>query len=321
MIREKLDLVTIGETMALFTPNRQGYLRYANEYSRSFVGSETNVSIGISRMGYRAGWISRVGKDEFGKAMIMALKGESIDLSFVTEDEEASTGLMFKEYLRRGKARVFYYRRHSAASKIGIEDIDKNYIRRAKYLFVSGITPALSVSCREAVFYAIKVAKESNVQVVFDPNLRRSLWDENDSRTTLIEIAKNADYILPGIQEGEFLFHTDNVNQIGRKFLEMGASVVVIKLGKDGALYLSKKENKYVPSYSVEEVIDPIGAGDAFAAGFISGLLDNLSLYDSVKRANAFGALATQVRGDIEGLPEREQLAQFMGMDKEDVDR
>jgi 2-dehydro-3-deoxygluconokinase len=317
----KLDIVTLGETMGLFTPNKQGYLRYANQYSQSFVGSETNVAIGVSRMGYKAGWISRVGKDEFGKGLLMFLRGEDIDLTFVKEDNESPTGLMFKEYLRENQTRVFYYRSNSAASRLSPEDIEASYISQAKYLFVSGITPALSKSCHLAVMAAINIAKEHGVQVVFDPNLRKTLWEEDIARQTLLEIAKQADIVLPGISEGEFLFGTNDVKEIGDNLLELGAKMVVIKLGEAGASVITNEGVENVPGYKVNRVVDPIGAGDAFAAGFITGLLDNLSLYESVQRANAFGALATQVKGDIEGLPEREQLSQFMNSTSGDVER
>lgn len=321
MDRSKLDVVTLGETMGLFTPNKQGYLRYANQYSQSFVGSETNVAIGVSRMGYKAGWISRVGKDEFGKGLLMFLRGEDIDLTLVKEDDVSPTGLMFKEYLRENQTRVFYYRSNSAASRLSPEDIDASYISQAKYLFVSGITPALSKSCHLAVMAAINIAKEHGVQVVFDPNLRKTLWEEDIARQTLIDIAKKADIVLPGISEGEFMFGTNDVKEIGENLLELGAKMVVIKLGEAGASVITNQGVEYVPGYKVNRVVDPIGAGDAFAAGFITGLLDNLSLYESVQRANAFGALATQVKGDIEGLPEREQLTQFMNSMSDDVER
>ncbi|MDM5331308.1 sugar kinase [Neobacillus sp. CF12] len=316
-----LDVVTLGETMGLFTPNKQGYLRYTNQFSQSFAGSETNVAIGVSRMGYKAGWISRVGKDEFGKGLLMFLRGEDIDLTFVKEDNVSPTGLMFKEYLRENQTRVFYYRSNSAASRLSPKDIDVSYIRQAKYLFVSGITPALSKSCHQAVMAAIKIAKEHGVQVVFDPNLRKTLWEEDVARQTLLDIAKQADIVLPGISEGEFLFGTNDVKEIGDKLLELGAKTVVIKLGKAGASVITGNGVEHVPGYKVQRVVDPIGAGDAFAAGFITGLLDKLPLYESVQRANAFGALATQVKGDIEGLPEREQLSQFMNSTSDDVER
>ncbi|MFP7297925.1 sugar kinase [Neobacillus niacini] len=321
MNSQKLDVVTIGETMGLFTPNKQGYLRYANQFSQSFAGSETNVAIGVSRMGYKAGWISRVGQDEFGKGLLMFLRGENIDLTFVKEDQDSPTGLMFKEYLRENQTRVFYYRSNSAASRLSPEDIDRSYISQAKYLFVSGITPALSRSCQLAVMAAIEIAKENGVQVVFDPNLRKTLWDEGIARQTLLEIAKQADIVLPGIGEGEFLFGTNDAKEIGEKLLELGAKVVIVKLGERGACAVTNEGAEFIPGYDVKRVVDPIGAGDAFAAGFLTGLLDKLSLSEAVHRANAFGALATQVKGDIEGLPERVQLIQFMNSTSDDVER
>lgn len=319
----KLDVITLGETMALFTPNKDGYLRYANNYTRSFVGSETNVAIGVTRLGHKVGWISKVGNDEFGKALLMHLKGEGIDISHVKEVEANPTGLMFKEFLRENQMRVTYYRKNSAASTLQPSDIDESYLASASYMFISGITPALSHKCKETVFHAMQLAKKNNVQIVFDPNLRRTLWGEAEARDTLLEMAKYADIILPGISEGEFLFETKDEQEIGSRFLELGAKKVVIKLGDKGAVYFSNSHSKanYVEGYKVNRVIDPIGAGDAFAAGFLTGVIEKLSIHEAVERANAFGALATQVKGDIEGVPERDQLIQFMNASSEDVER
>lgn len=317
----KLDVITLGETMALFTPDKQGYLRYVNQFTRSFVGSETNVAIGITRMGYKAGWISKVGNDEFGKSLLMFLRGEEIDLSYVKVDPSAPTGLMFKEYLRENQTRVTYYRKNSAASKLTPDDIEESYLKGATFLFVSGITPALSESCHKTVFDAMKKAKANGVQVVFDPNLRKTLWSEEKARQVLLKVAKESDIILPGINEGEFLVGTKDVEEMGKAFLNLGAKKVIIKLGREGAAYFTNEEKRYVPGFNVERVVDPIGAGDAFAAGFMTGQLDQLSLYESVRRGNAFGAMATLVKGDIEGLPDRAQLKQYMESSSDDVER
>ncbi|KKK33662.1 2-dehydro-3-deoxygluconokinase [Mesobacillus campisalis] len=317
-----MDLITLGETMALFTPSSEGYLRYASQFSRSFAGAETNVAIGVSRFGFKTGWISKVGKDEFGQALLRFLRGEQIDVSQVKKDEEYPTGLMFKEYLRDNKLRVFYYRKESAASRLVPKDIDETYIKRAKYLFLSGITPALSDSCYETVKRTVEVARNEGTAIIFDPNLRRKLWTEDKARRILTELSGLADIVLPGVAEGEFLFGTSDVREIGESFLELGADMAVVKLGAKGAHYFTGSEHALVPGFKVERVIDPIGAGDAFAAGLITGFIENLTLKDAVNRANGFGAMVTLVKGDVEGLPERIELEQFISKASlEDVQR
>ncbi|HEU4963374.1 MAG TPA: sugar kinase [Bacilli bacterium] len=316
-----MEVVTFGETMVLFTPESTGFLRYATQFSRKFGGAESNFAIGLSRLGYDVGWISRVGEDELGKALLAFVRGEGVDTRHVRFDAEAPTGLYIKELRKENDLRVYYYRHGSAASRMSATDLDEAYIASARYLFVSGITPALSDSCYEMTREAIRMAKRNGVQVVFDPNLRRKLWSEERARDVLLEIAAQSDIVLPGLTEAEFLFGEKGLLQLGQAFLDQGASTVVIKLGADGAHYFTRDGHDHVPGCKVDHVVDPIGAGDGFAAGFVSGLLDGLDLEEAVRRANAVGAIVTQVSGDVEGLPEREDVERFLSAPKEDVNR
>jgi 2-dehydro-3-deoxygluconokinase len=179
----------------------------------------------------------------------------------------------------------------------------------------------LSDNCREMVWEAIRLAKKHGVTIVFDPNLRKKLWTEDLARETLLAIAAEADIVLPGISEGEFLFKERDPIILGQRFLDHGAKTVVLKLGDKGAHYFTEEGNAHVPSFHVERVVDPVGAGDGFAAGFVSGLLDGLSLAEAVKRGNAVGAMVTMVNGDVEGLPEREDLIRFMDSTIDEVVR
>ncbi|MBU9721005.1 MULTISPECIES: sugar kinase [Bacillaceae] len=317
-----MDVVTLGETMVLFTPESSSLIKYSHTFSRKFGGAETNVAIGLTRLGHQAGWISRVGKDEFGKAMLAFVRGEGVDVSQVKTDETAPTGLYFKEVRSGDNVKVQYYRKGSAASQMTPDDIDESYIKKAKYLHITGITPALSDSCYETVLRAVNIAKENNIKVIFDPNLRKKLWSEEKARRVLLELAGLSDIILPGFEEGKFMFDEKDPEKLGELFLKEGASVVILKDGPRGAYYFTKDAHALVPGFPMKTVVDPVGAGDGFAAGFISGLLDELPLNEAVRRANAVGALATQVEGDFEGLADREELERLMaGTDGDDVDR
>ncbi|MDZ5711334.1 sugar kinase [Jeotgalibacillus haloalkalitolerans] len=315
-----MDVVTLGETMVSFTPQTTGLMRYARHYQSAFAGAETNTMTGLSRLGHQTGWISRVGDDELGASVLSFVRGEGIDVSHVLKDSTAPTALMLKEMLNEEHVRVYYYRQRSAASNLQPEDIDESYIARAKYLYITGITPALSSSCLEAVQQAITYAKKHSVKVIFDPNLRKKLWEEEHARKILLELAAQSDIVLPGIAEGEFLFGIQDEKEIARRFIENGAGTVITKLGEHGAYYVSGGEETYVPGFKVK-AIDPVGAGDGFAAGVISGLLDGLSGEEAVRRGCAIGAMVTTTSGDIEGLPDRRLLENFMADSKEDVSR
>jgi 2-dehydro-3-deoxygluconokinase len=315
-----MDVVSIGETMILFTPDSKGLMRYSRNFSSKIAGAETNTLIGLTRLGHRTGWVSRIGKDEFGASLLAAVRGEGVNVDLIIEDSEAPTGIYFKELTNEKTARIYYYRKNSAASRICPDDLREEYIAKAKYLYITGITPALSDSCEKTIFHSIELAKKNNVKIVFDPNLRRKLWDEDKARQTLLDIASQADIVLPGISEGEFLFHSQDHEEIAEEFLRLGASVVVVKLGAEGAYFLSENELGLVPGFKIDRVVDPVGAGDGFAAGFLSGLLDGVSTEEAVERGNAVGALVTTVNGDIEGLPDRALLKSFIHSG-EDVSR
>jgi 2-dehydro-3-deoxygluconokinase len=327
-----MDVVSIGETMVLFTPREQGQMRYSRSYTSRIAGAETNTLIGLAKLGHRTGWISQVGQDEFGAQIMAAVRGEGVDTSQTAVHPSAPTGVFYKERLQEASVRVYYYRQGSAASLLVPESIDENYIARAKYLYLTGITPALSPNCREAVFHAIGLARKHGVQVVFDPNLRRKLWSDEEAREVLTRLCGMADLVLAGISEGTFLFGDGEGNEDGdgkkssgsylaERFLQLGCKAAILKLGAEGAYYATGMEQKLVPGFKVDHVADPVGAGDGFAAGVLSGLLDGLPLEEAVRRGCAIGAAVVTVNGDIEGLPDRELLAAFMSGRGEDVAR
>lgn len=319
-----MDVVSIGETMVLFTPREQGQMRYSRSYTSRIAGAETNTLIGLAKLGHRTGWISQVGKDEFGAQIMAAVRGEGVDTSQTAVHPSAPSGVFFKERLQEASVRVYYYRQGSAASLLAPESIDENYIARAKYLYLTGITPALSPTCREAVFHAIRLARKHGVQVVFDPNMRRKLWSDEEAREVLTRLCGMADIVLAGISEGSFLFGDGEKSAgpyLAERFLQLGCKAAILKLGAEGAYYSTGMEQKLVPGFKVDHVADPVGAGDGFAAGVLSGLLDGLSLEEAVRRGCAIGAAVVTVNGDIEGLPDRELLAAFMSGRGEDVAR
>jgi 2-dehydro-3-deoxygluconokinase len=317
-----MDVVTIGETMALFTPNEEGMLRHAHSFSLKFGGAESNVAIGLSRLGHRSRWLSRLGEDEFGDAMLSFIRGEGVDVSYVTRDPNAPTGVFFKEFRRLKDTRVYYYRKDSAASRMDAGWLSEESISDAEYLHLTGITPGLSPSCREMFEKAIRIAKGNGTKIVFDPNLRLKIWrDEAEARQFLKKYASESDIVLPGISEAEFLFGTFSPEEYVEKFHDLGIETVIMKLGKEGSLISSSGLMKKIPGFTVERVIDPVGAGDAFAAGVLSGLLDGKTLEEAALQGNAMGAMVTMVNGDAEGLPTRSDLASFMNGGLEDVTR
>jgi len=302
------ELVTLGETMAVFNPASSGPLQYISDYKRLIGGAESNVAIGVSRLGHSSGWISRLGSDPFGRFVNNFIRGEGVDTSKVIFDDEYPTGIYFKEIKATGDVTVFYYRKGSAASMMSPADLDEAYIKSAKILHVSGITPALSENCKQTVFRAMEIAKSAGIKVSFDPNIRLKLWNRQKAASVLREIAAYADIVLPGIDEGEIIFGVNEPQAVAERFLELGASVVAVKLGKNGAMVVTRDEVIESPAFDAGRVIDTVGAGDAFAAGFLTGVLEGMPLAQVAGLANACGGFATTIVGDVEGLPLRDEI-------------
>jgi 2-dehydro-3-deoxygluconokinase len=310
-----MDVVTFGETMVLFTPQTPGPLRFSSSFQKSLGGAESNVAVALARLGHQVSWASRLGNDEFGLYIRNFLRGEGVDTSNVIFDDSYQTAVFFKEPRPARESAVYYYRKNSAANRLIPQDIKEEWIASAKFLHLTGITPALSDTCKETLYYSINLARKHGVKIVLDPNIRLKLWDMDEAKSVVNEIAEQCDIVLPGIEEGELLTGENDPAQIARFFLKKGVPIVVVKLGENGAYYASKNEEGNVPGKRVDKVVDPIGAGDGFAAGFLSGLLRGWGLPSAVNLGNQVGAYAVTVLGDVEGYPYWSQI------DRETIDR
>lgn len=313
--KDNMECVTFGESMVLFNPDSTGPLRYVHNFNKSIAGAESNVAIALARLGHEVGWFSKLGDDEFGRYIKAVIRGEGVDVSRVIIDFESSTGLLFKERFAHVNPNVYYYRKNSAASNMESKDLDLNYIKSAKILHVTGITLALSKTARETVYKAIEIAKANNVLVSFDPNIRLKLWNIEEAKPVIMDVVKMADIVFPGKEEGQLLLGTDEPKEIGRYLLNMGCKIVATKLGKEGCYIASREREELVAGYIVEKPEDTVGAGDGFAAGFLSGILRDLNLRECGQLANAVGAMATLVRGDMEGFPTLQQVKKYMGVE------
>ncbi len=302
------QIVTFGESMALFMPQEHKSIERAATLEQSFGGAESNVAIGLARLGVSVGWFGALGDDPFGKLIVKALRGEGVDVSRARLDANAPTGMMFREHVA-GRLAVHYYRKHSAASQMKPEHLDEAYIRGAKLLHVTGITTALSESCRQTVLRAIAIAKDAGVPVSFDPNLRLKLWSIEEARETLLPIASEVDYFLPGWDELKLLYNTEDYEAVKEKLAALKATTI-IKGFDDTTVVLEKGNEVAVPFYPAEQVVDTVGAGDGFCAGFLAGIMRGMTAVEAVQLASINGSLVVQMRGDWEALPEWNMVEQ-----------
>ncbi|MGQ9681719.1 MAG: sugar kinase [Anaerolineae bacterium] len=304
-----LDLITLGETMVLLSPLSEGPLQYVYHFEKRYAGAESNVAIATVRLGHSAGWISRLGADDFGRYIFNAVRGEGVDVSQVFLDPEHPTGVFFRSRgALGGGSETFYYRRDSAASHLSPGDLDPDYFRGARILHVTGITPALSPSCRAAVYRAIELARDHGLTVSFDPNMRFKLWTAAEARPVMLDLAAQADVVLPGLSECGLLWGTEDPQVAAEACLRAGARLVAIKLGTEGAYLCTPEKELRVPAVPVGRVVDSIGAGDGFAAGLLVGLMEGWPLQEAARLAVTVGAFATCTPGDIEGYPDRARV-------------
>ncbi|MEG0450854.1 MAG: sugar kinase [Lysinibacillus sp.] len=305
-----IDVVTIGEAMVLFEPHENGLIQYTESFKKRIGGAESNVAIGLSRLGHSVTWISRLGEDPLGQYIHNFIQGEGVNVKVVFDANNA-TGLLFKESGGFTQTNIYYFRKNSAASLLSPEDICESDIVNARFLHITGITPALSGSCLNAIIHAITLAKKNNVKVIFDPNIRTKLWNASTFIPVIKGILKMVDIFLPGEDELLMLFPDKEMDSIIAEILTFGVETIVVKKGAAGATYYTVNRQEDVSGYPNDNVVDPVGAGDGFAAGLLSGLLDGLTISESIDRGNRVGSMVTMVRGDCEGLPTRKQLNNF----------
>ena len=305
-----VECVTIGETCAVFAARQVGRLRYARDFVMRVGGAESTVAVAVARLGHTSGWISALGDDEFGQKVMSLMRGEGVDVSTVRLEEGMPTGVFVRERLPGGKARHFYYRSGSAFSALGPEDLDSGYIASARILHLTGITPALSDSCREMTLEAVRIAKDNGLTVTFDPNIRLRLWSAEEARKKLEPIMVQADFVLPSLEDVRALYGQGlTARDAGAILKQLGCGTVVLKCGEQGAfLFEDGDAPEYYPCDAVASPADLMGAGDAFVGGFIAGLLDDMDCRAAVRIGNRVAEYSVQLPGNIESLPTKEDL-------------
>lgn len=306
-------LLLAGEPMGLLIAQSEGSLDSVEGFTLAVAGAEFNVATGAARLGHFVSYLTKLGNDPFGTRITNTLTANKIDSSNVLTSDTNTTGFMLKSKVSKGDPEIFYFRKGSAASTLDASDVEKIDFSKFDYVHLTGIFPALTDSTRAAMMALIKKAKELGLFISFDPNLRPQLWPSQEVMVkTLNELASYADLVLPGCGEGKILCGSEDPSKINDFYRSLGARMVVTKLGPDGAL-VREGDNEYkVPGFIIDKVVDTVGAGDGFACGVITSLMEGLSLEKAVERGAAIGAIQCTFAGDNEGLPTQEQLKKFM---------
>ena len=312
------EVVTFGECMVALVASTPGPLAESGAFERHAAGAEANAAVGLARLGHRVAYIGRVGADGFGTAIIRRLRGEGVDVSHLAVDP-APTGLMIRERRAVGPGQVLYYRTGSAGSRLNATDIDTatadGVFEGARWLHLTGITPALSASARAAVERAIALARELKLTISLDLNLRRKLWSEADAAPVLRNLASRCDMVMGDEDEVRLTSGTKGSGEtLAKALLALGPSTAIVKLGPDGAVAATAQGTFRAPALAVAAIVDPVGAGDAFAAGVIAARLEDEPLERALAWGCACAAAALGTVGDMAGLPDRTELERLLAV-------
>ncbi|WP_157975531.1 sugar kinase [Brachybacterium sp. YJGR34] len=306
-------VVAVGETMAMLRSGAIGSLAHLPSVDISLGGAESNLAIGLRRLGVPVAWVSRVGDDPLGVRVTREIRAEGVEVR-CDVDPERPTGLMIKSRPSGTTTRVDYYRAGSAAAAITPQDLPEDLIEQAEILHLSGITPLLSESAHATNVAAARRAAGAGVRISLDVNYRSRLGSRELLAERLGEILEHVDVLFGGPEELSILapgVAEDDPEALLRALADGGRREVVVKLGAEGAAALSGDEVVTAPGHRVD-VVDTVGAGDAFVAGYLSALLEGREVRERLARANACGALACTTPGDWEGAPRLAEIATLL---------
>ncbi|HEV3407887.1 MAG TPA: sugar kinase [Gaiellaceae bacterium] len=303
-----MTVLTAGETMALLDPAGEGKPELGRQFALRVAGAESNFGIALARLGVRVTWVSRLGSDPLGDVVHATLAGEGLDLRYVKRDANAPTGLFLK-WRAGGRTNVIYYRKGSAASRLEPGDVPDEALDGVRLVHLTGITMALGASARELVVDVARRARARGITVLFDPNWRSALWrGPGEATAAHREVLPNVDWYLCGLEEGNLLFETESGADLVAAVRDAGAGDVVVRVGARGALVRHDGRLLEVPPPRVASVLDEVGAGDGFAAGFAFGLLRGFVPAECARAGNMIAAAALAGTGDWETFPRLDEV-------------
>ena len=302
----RMDVVSLGEPLYEFSqiPGESG------RYLQGFGGDTMNCAIAAARQGAKAGYITRLGDDEFGRQFLQLWRAEGLDISGVGIDPQAHTAVYFITHGPAGH--VFsYLRKGSAASRMRPADLPLELIRKAKFFHTSGISQAISDSACDAVFAALEAARVAGVRIAYDSNLRLRLWPLARARAVIRATIVLADYFLLSMEDAEALCGEKDADAILDWCHEAGAKVVALKLGAAGVVGSDSTRREKISGHAVN-CVDATGAGDCFAGALLARMAAGDDFWDGLRYANAAAALATTGFGAVAPLPRPDAVRRLL---------
>ena len=297
---EPFDLVALGETM-LSLIAADGSLATATTFRATHGGAESNTCVGLARSGLRAAWVSRLGADTAGDRIARALDEETVDLRWVRRDDSRPTGLM----LRDTAGSVRYYRAGSAASVLSPDDLDEVPVEQARAVLVTGVTALIGPGPQLA---ARRLLERARGLRVFDPNLRPGLWGSDRAGELILPLLERCDLLLAGETELGTLVGPLRGEELARRCRSLGPREIVVKRGSAGACVLDEGGTWHAHEPPPAPDVDPVGAGDAFNAGYLVARLGGSTPPEALVAGASRGAAVAGSVGDVDGFPVRVEI-------------
>lgn len=296
------EVVCIGESMALVTPSAPARLRIAPTFDIQIGGAESTVALYLADYGHRSAWVSQVGNDPLGERLIDELRAHNVDVDSVRVVDDAPTGVYFKDPDAEATS-VYYYRAGSAASQMTPDMIERIDWAHTRVVHISGITAGLSPSCRQLLDAVIERANETATIVSFDVNYRPKVWAKEIAAPALATLAARSDIVFVGRDEAELLWGPSSAAELFQTLSMTGT--LIVKDGDIGATAYSVDEEVFVEALTVD-VVETVGAGDAFTAGYLSALIHDMNTQDRLALGHATAARALSSTRDFVSTREGE---------------
>lgn len=294
-----VDVFTMGETMLRLSPRKSLRLEQAQNLDMSFGGAESNVAANLARLGKHTVWYSHLPDNPLGRQCVSLLRGYNVDTTAIHWSKNARMGTYYVEFASEPRGiKVWYDRKNSAASYMTPNDLPVKIIKHSRWLHLTGITPALSVSCAQTVTQAMEIARETKITISFDVNYRALLWDLQTASSTLAAYCEMADIVFIAERDARMLFDVGEGQSALEKLNKQFDSTIIMSRGISGCLAFDGEKYYQADAFPVN-IVDRLGAGDAFASGVICRLLESATIDEALSFGTALASLALSIQGDI----------------------
>lgn len=306
-MEEKLDIITIGESLVELSTSDN--LTNATSLYKYYGGDTLTTAIAALRLGSKVGFISRIGMDCFKNYLLESWQEEGLDISHVKPVQGVNGLYMVSRTEDCSNKEFSFYRKKTAATNLSIEDISTDYIQNASMLYATGITQSLSISAREAVKEAFKIAKENNILTAYDPNYTSKIWSEDEAKEAYDELSEYIDIIFLNVKyDSKIVIETESIDNTIKHLWDKGISTVIIKSRTEKGYYVGHNGKVEFIKFINEDVVDDTGAGDAFNGGVLHGIVSGMSPFKAVSLGSIVAGLQVRNFGAIKSIPTKEEV-------------